>query len=86
MPVEIMGYIQTQPEQSEYKGKKVYAYTEISADYDAIVVANTFSDLKLIEYSCAYEEKIEYNVMLNKYDDDTHNGEYRYGLFHFIKE
>lgn len=44
-----------------------------------------FSTLKLKEFSCAAEGKIEYNVDLHKYDKDVHNGEYRYGLFYFEK-
>lgn len=52
----------------------------------ASTIIDEFSKLQLIEYSCAYDGKIEYNVDIKKYDKDCHNGEYRYGLFHFIKK
>ncbi len=51
----------------------------------AETVITCFDALELIEFSCACEDKIEYNVNIHKYDEDTHNGEYRYGLFTFIK-
>ena len=51
----------------------------------ARTVVKSFSSLKLEEFSCAAEGQIEYNVNLDKYDDDAHNGEYRYGLFSFVK-
>lgn len=54
-----------------------------------IFYANTiieqFSTLKLQEYSCASQGRIEYDVDIHKYDNDSHNGEWRYGLFHFVK-
>lgn len=52
----------------------------------ASTVIECFSALRLLEFSCACEGKIEYNVDIHKYDEDKHNGEYRYGLFSFIKE
>ncbi|MCM1261850.1 MAG: DUF268 domain-containing protein [Butyrivibrio sp.] len=51
----------------------------------ASTVKECFSDLKLEEFSCTAEGKIEYNVDIHKYDNDPHNGEYRYGLFLFTK-
>lgn len=44
-----------------------------------------FAQMKLAEFSCAAEGKIEYHVDIHKYDTDGHNGEHRYGLFHFVK-
>lgn len=52
----------------------------------ASTVVDAFASLKLIEYSCAASGKIEYNVDIGKYDNDNHNGEYRYGLFWFMKD
>lgn len=52
--------------------------------YPATVI-DSFSDMELIEFSCATEEQIEYNVAIHKYDNDLHNGNYRFGLFHFRK-
>ncbi|MDE5698808.1 MAG: DUF268 domain-containing protein [Lachnospiraceae bacterium] len=52
----------------------------------ASTVVESFLSLQLVEYSCAAEKKIEYNVDIYKYDNDMHNGEYRYGLFHFVKK
>ena len=51
----------------------------------ASTIVECFSGLKLEEFSCAAEGKIEYDVDIHKYDNDPHNGEYRYGLFSFIK-
>lgn len=51
----------------------------------ASTIIDCFSTLSLQEFSCAAQGKIEYNVDLHKYDNDQHNGEYRYGLFSFIK-
>lgn len=52
----------------------------------AQTVINSFSLLQLEEYSCATEEGIEKDTDIHKYDNDEHNGEYRYGLFYFIKK
>lgn len=41
--------------------------------------------MDLIEYSCTANGEFESNVALDKYDDDEHEGDYRYGLFYFIK-
>lgn len=51
----------------------------------ASTVIECFSTLHLKEFSCVAEGKIEYNVDLHKYDCDSHNGEWRYGLFYFVK-
>lgn len=51
----------------------------------ASTIVNCFSTLKLEEFSCTAEGRIEYNVDIHKYDNDAHNGEYRYGLFLFAK-
>lgn len=51
----------------------------------ASTVLGCFNSLQLVEFSCTSQGKIEYNVDIHKYDDDSHNGEYRYGLFCFIK-
>lgn len=52
----------------------------------ADTIIKEFGEMKLLEFSCVAEGSIEYNVDIHKYDTDPHNGEYRYGLFHFIKE
>ena len=51
----------------------------------ASTIVKCFSSLSLKEFSCAAEGKIEYHADIHKYDEDIHNGEYRYGLFSFIK-
>lgn len=51
----------------------------------ATTIVECFRDLQLMEFSCAANKKIERDVEIHKYDQDTHNGEYRYGLFHFHK-
>ena len=52
----------------------------------ASTIVEAFSRLTLREYSCVTVSGIEYNVDIHKYDNDGHNGEYRYGLFLFMKE
>ncbi len=49
-------------------------------------IKECFSDMELVEFSCTADGKIEYNIDLHKYDKDTHDGNYRYGMFHFIKK
>lgn len=51
----------------------------------ANTIVECFSSLQLKEFSCATADKIEYHVDIHKYDDDPHNGDYRYGLFYFVK-
>lgn len=52
----------------------------------ANTVVECFAQLVLLEFSCATEDGIEYDVEIHKYDNDIHNGEFRYGLFHFVKK
>ncbi len=51
----------------------------------ASTVIECFQGLSLEEFSCTAQGKIEYNADIHKYDNDSHNGEYRYGLFSFKK-
>ena len=53
--------------------------------YASTIVEN-FSSLCLREFSCATEEKIEYNVDIHKYDYELCSRGNIYGLFHFIKQ
>lgn len=52
----------------------------------ACTIVECFSQLTLKEFSCTSQGEIEYNVDLHKYDNDSHNGNYRYGLFCFEKQ
>lgn len=76
------------------KGGKLYLSIPVGRErlefnahrvFFASTVTEGFSSLQLEEYSCTAEGKIEYNVDIHKYDNDLHNGEYRYGLFLFKK-
>lgn len=51
----------------------------------AETLKKSMSTLQLVEFSCTAGGAIEYNVEIHKYDTDEHNGNYRYGLFHFKK-
>lgn len=51
----------------------------------ASTVVECFSSLELKEFSCTTDDKIERNVEIHKYDNDSHNGIYRFGLFYFEK-
>lgn len=65
-------------------GKERVEFNAHRIFYPATVV-DAFADMQLIEFSCATEVEIEYNVDLHKYDNDMHNGNHRFGLFHFKK-
>ncbi|MDE6603997.1 MAG: DUF268 domain-containing protein [Lachnospiraceae bacterium] len=66
-------------------GKERIEFNAHRIFYPATVI-NSFADMELLEFSCATEAEIEYNASIYKYDDDTHNGSYRFGLFHFRKK
>lgn len=51
----------------------------------ASTILDCFHELELEEFSCTSQGEIEYHVDVHQYDNDSHNGEWRYGLFHFIK-
>lgn len=51
----------------------------------ASTIIDCFHMLHLEEFSCTSQGEIEYDVDIHKYDCDPHNGEWRYGLFSFIK-
>lgn len=76
------------------KGGKLYLSVPVGKErvefnahrvFYADTIVKNFPFLALEEFSCAAEERIEYNVDIHKYDEDLHNGEYRYGLFVFVK-
>ncbi len=50
-----------------------------------ITIIECFCNMNLVEFSCTAGGKIEYNVNIHKYDNDEHNGNYRYGMFYFTK-
>lgn len=49
-------------------------------------IVECFASMRLEEFSCTAGGEIEYKVDIHKYDNDNHNGDYRYGLFHFVKK
>lgn len=65
-------------------GKERVEFNAHRVFYPSTIV-DCFHSLTLEEFSCTAQGKIEYNVDIHKYDDDFHNGNYRYGLFHFVK-
>lgn len=77
------------------KGGKLYIAVPVGKErvefnahriFYADTVVKSFPLLSLQEFSCVAEEKIECNVDIHKYDEDLHNGEYRYGMFMFKKD
>lgn len=52
----------------------------------ASTVIEEFSEMELVEYSATADGRIEYDIDIHKYDEDKHDGNYRYGLFHFVKK
>ena len=76
------------------KGGKLYISVPIGKErvefnahriFYASTIIECFHTLQLKEFSCTSEGRMEYNLDIHKYDEDSHNGEYRYGLFSFIK-
>lgn len=65
-------------------GKERVEYNAHRIFYPKTIV-DSFNKMKLIEFSVATIEGIEKKPDIHKFDDDPHNGEYRYGLFHFMK-
>lgn len=51
----------------------------------ASTIIDAFPGCELIEYSCAYNGFIEYNIDIHKYDNDISLGGSRFGLFHLKK-
>jgi hypothetical protein len=66
-------------------GKERLQFNAHRIFYASTIIEN-FSSLHLEEYSCACDGILERNVEIHKYDNDLHDGEYRYGLFHFVKK
>lgn len=52
----------------------------------ASTIIECFKDLKLMEFSCTAQGEMERMEDVHKYDHDPHDGEFRYGLFYFVKE
>ena len=52
--------------------------------YPTTIVGN-FLKMELVDFAYTAEGKLERTMDLHKYDDDDHNGNYRYGLFYFVK-
>lgn len=48
-------------------------------------VISCFDKLTLQEFSVTSQGTITYHADVHAFDDDSHNGEWRYGLFHFTK-
>lgn len=49
-------------------------------------IVESFKEMQLIDFAYVADGGIEQTKDLHKYDDDKHDGEYRYGLFHFVKQ
>lgn len=52
----------------------------------AQTIIDCFHKLKLLEFSCTAGGKLERNVDIHKYDEAIDKGNYRFGLFYFIRE
>lgn len=65
-------------------GKERLEFNAHRVFYPSTII-ECFASMKLEEFSCTAQGKIEYNVDVHKYDNDLHNGNYRYGLFYFTK-
>lgn len=50
----------------------------------ASTIIECFGDMKLYEFSCCDNEKIEYCVDIHRYDNEQ--ADYKMGLFYFIKK
>ena len=65
-------------------GKERLEFNAHRVFYPSTIV-ECFGSLILKEFSCTSNGKIEYDIDIHKYDNDLHNGNYRYGMFYFIK-
>lgn len=65
-------------------GKERVEFNSLRVFYPETIV-NCFGSLKLEEFSCTADGSLEKNVDLHKYDNDPNNGNFRYGLFSFVK-
>lgn len=65
-------------------GKERVEFNALRVFYPETIV-KCFNTLKLEEFSCAANGSLEKNVDLHKYDKDPNNGNFRYGLFYFVK-
>jgi len=52
----------------------------------AQTIIDCFSGMELKELAFAAHGELEMGSNIHRYDADTHDGEYRYGLFHFVKK
>ena len=52
----------------------------------AATILDSFQDFECREFSAAYDEMIEYNIDIHKYDDELALGGRRFGLFHLMKK
>lgn len=77
------------------RGGKLYLSVTVGSErvefnahrvFYASTIVDCFDKMELKEYSCVAEGEIEYHVDIHKYDDDKHNGAYRFGLFYFVKK
>lgn len=53
--------------------------------FKASTIIGCFNRCKLVEYSVAHEKEIEYNVGIDKYDNEPYSGAGAFGLFYFQK-
>ena len=51
----------------------------------AKTIIDSFSKMKLVEFSSCYRNQIEQNIDIHKYDNWMEWGGDRFGLFHFVK-
>ena len=54
--------------------------------FNSSTIIESFSDFELKEFSTCLENMIEENVPIHQYDHEYVNGNYRYGLFWFVKK
>ena len=66
-------------------GKERVEFNAHRVFYPSTII-DCFHDMNLEEFSCTAGGKIEYNVDIHRYDNDLHNGNYRYGMFYFTKQ
>lgn len=66
LPVNILGYIETQKTKEWFNGKRVYQYTEKLEKYDAIIVANRYSD-EVLESAMGQNMDVRKFIFLTPY-------------------
>lgn len=52
----------------------------------ASTIIQQFDQMTLVEYSCTFDDHLEQNIDIHRFDNDMRKGANNFGLFHFVKD